>query len=643
MPQRVSSNGGGGRREAPGPFDGIWRLFRLILMRPSGLAWLMTLGVYAPLSLWVTHKFREKINEDAVFYIHRAYLLTHGYAWVSISAYWSPLLSWCIAPFFLLSHHGRLVIDPLHATHLVLALWGGLFVLAVDRLFRRLLNVPVRWRAAALLCVALLAIFIETRTITPDSLLGALLAFYFSIAAQPRFLGQRRGPFYAGLAGGLCYLCKAYGLPFILAHHTCNCLYRAWLVRRAAKSEGQTANPGFAIGGSAFRAWLFGLVGFAVLALPWITTLSIKYGRPVFSTNKAFNHLAVGPPEIIARTDFPDCPNIPKNPFLTANEIVDLQHWPDWSPFSSWRNFSWQIGVIYQHAWQACYDTWSFDNYGISLGALLFTLAVAVACLKMGRRSPLPFPAVELWIAGTGAIYLSGFMIVAYENRYVVPVMVPLAIALVLRLGWGARQYLWGGVGALASDIGDFAQPIPAARPSWLKHPDDVHHRAKACWVVELLIYASLVAFFMAMLNDAWPYLDDPGGFRAVYRQVAQRMLAAGLGHERFTSTETPRGACVAYYLNQKLIPFPWYVDLGELEKSLAERRVRTIIIWRYPVFPAASREMSAVRLVQAHRNHWERELRIRMRSVLIVEVYVWHRHLRHHPAHKKPTAARLG
>jgi hypothetical protein len=414
-------------------------------------------------------------------------------------------------------------------------------------------------------------------------------------------------------------------------------------VRRAAKSEGQTANPGFAIGGSAFRAWLFGLVGFAVLALPWITTLSIKYGRPVFSTNKAFNHLAVGPPEIIARTDFPDCPNIPKNPFLTANEIVDLQHWPDWSPFSSWRNFSWQIGVIYQHAWQACYDTWSFDNYGISLGALLFTLAVAVACLKMGRRSPLPFPAVELWIAGTGAIYLSGFMIVAYENRYVVPVMVPLAIALVLRLGWGARQYLWGGVGALASDIGDFAQPIPAARPSWLKHPDDVHHRAKACWVVELLIYASLVAFFMAMLNDAWPYLDDPGGFRAVYRQVAQRMLAAGLGHERFTSTETPRGACVAYYLNQKLIPFPWYVDLGELEKSLAERRVRTIIIWRYPVFPAASREMSAVRLVQAHRNHWERELRIRMRSVLIVEVYVWHRHLRHHPAHKKPTAARLG
>jgi len=627
-------------------FGGLLRFFRGILARPSGLGWLMMLGVYAPLSLWVTHTFREKINEDAVFYIHRAYLLTHGHAWDSVSAYWSPLISWCIAPFFLLRHHGHLLIEPVHATHLMLAAWGGLFVLAVDRLFRTLLNVPMRWRAAALLCVALLAIFIETRTITPDELLGTLLAFYFSFAAQPRFLTRRRTPLMAGLVGGLCYLCKAYGLPFILFHHTCNCAYRAWLARRAAKLEAGGGEAGggqarLAAGRLAVRAWLLGVAGFGILALPWITTISIKYGRPVFSTNKAFNHLAVGPPEVISKTDFPDCLNIPKDPFLTINEVVDLQHWPDWSPFASWRNFTWQIGVVFQHGVQALGDAWRFDNYGISLGALGLTIVAAGVSLRMGRRSPLPFPAVELWIAGTGAIYLSGFMIVAYENRYVVPVMIPLAIALVLRLWWRVAQYRRGAAGVLASDAGDFAQPAPAVPPPrWLSGPDDAQHRATAGRVVEALVYLSLTGFFWSMLADAWPYLDDPGGFRPIYRQVAQRMLDAGLGQGHFASTETPRGACVAYYLNQKLIPFPWYMDLGDIEKSLADRRVRTIIIWRYPYAPGISREMSALRLVRAHRNHWQRELRIRMRDALIVEVYVWQRHPRPHaPRHAQMIA----
>jgi hypothetical protein len=81
-------------------------------------------------------------------------------------------------------------------------------------------------------------------------------------------------------------------------------------------------------------------------------------------------------------------------------------------------------------------------------------------------------------------------------------------------------------------------------------------------------------------------------------------------------------------------------MDLGDIEKSLADRRVRTIIIWRYPYAPGISREMSALRLVRAHRNHWQRELRIRMRDALIVEVYVWQRHPRPHaPRHAQMIA----
>src|SRR3954471_11186652 len=59
---------------------------------------LLPLLVYVAIAAPMAVVNRERINPDAVAYIRRGIYLARGDFYHSVSGYWSPLISWCIAP-----------------------------------------------------------------------------------------------------------------------------------------------------------------------------------------------------------------------------------------------------------------------------------------------------------------------------------------------------------------------------------------------------------------------------------------------------------------------------------------------------------------------------------------------------------------
>src|SRR5204863_2907885 len=87
----------------------------------------------------------------------------------------------------------------------------------------------------------------------------------------------------AGLVGGLAYLAKSYALPFVVAHFTLVHAVR-WISSRSRGSRRMVA-----------ERFLAGMVAFLAVALPWITTISLKYGHLTASTAGSYSWNLIGP------------------------------------------------------------------------------------------------------------------------------------------------------------------------------------------------------------------------------------------------------------------------------------------------------------------------------------------------------------
>ena len=186
----------------------------------------------------------ERFNSDGVCYLHRAMLLAGGDVRDAISAYWSPGLILSTVPLL------KIGVDPLHAIHMTLLAWGAVYVLGAMLFFGQ-----SRWGVAASAIAALVAVRLSTPIVTPDVLLGAAMLFYLAVS-------QRRWWFAAGLIAGAGYLGKAYFLPFFLVQFPLTILWKR-------------------VG---WRPLGMGVLGFVIVAGPWIGVLSAREGRLTFST-----------------------------------------------------------------------------------------------------------------------------------------------------------------------------------------------------------------------------------------------------------------------------------------------------------------------------------------------------------------------
>ena len=245
---------------------------------------ILTLAVplitYVVLVAWQAYRMRDEMNPDAVSYIRNAQYLAEGRFADSVSGHWSPLISWCIAPFLYFG------VDGLYAARIVLAVWGGLFMVASYVFMRRFVRCAMWLQLVALALIAIAAVRAATYVITPDLLLFTVLSAYFAVVVSPRFLKRKRLQVLSGLLGGIAYLAKYYALPFFVVHFTFVVALHWWVGRRSTPLR------------TAALSWGRGLVIFLAVSAPWIGVLSSKYGKPTFSISGGMAHALVGPKDV---------------------------------------------------------------------------------------------------------------------------------------------------------------------------------------------------------------------------------------------------------------------------------------------------------------------------------------------------------
>ncbi len=502
--------------------------------------YVLPLLIYLAVGIPCAYSAIERLNSDGVCYLHRAVLLSHGDFANSVTGYWSPLIIWSTVPLL------KLGVDPLHAIRWTLFAWGAAYVLTSGLFLHAVLPKHALWRTLGGIAIALAAIRLTVPIITPDALLGATIMLYFAAASQKELTSRRA--LFAGLAGGLAYLAKAYALPFFAAHFLVSLIWRPNRVKTA----------------------LMGFAGFALLAAPWITILTIHYGKPTFSTATTRNRFMgdVAPPDVAAHP--PDVSRLPPGPFISNMEVSDADAWPSWSPLDSTSHLLYQVKVVVNHLGKLCADVWKMDFV-----ALIF---IAALLILWNWRSADFTPRVLLLAA---VIYGGGLMLVAYETRYVLPVLLPIGIVLCF-LCVERFAGRWQGVGVVIGCVFVIAGSIN-------------------CYLMLVYLPAQKIS----------------------YRELASEIEHSGLQGTFATNTwNRDKAACLAFFLNRKFMAMPYDTDVTVLQRKLDAAGISLLTNWYDPNYAndAAWPEPQMRALLQS--GAWEKAKTIHLDSKRRLDVY---------------------
>ncbi|WP_420453616.1 hypothetical protein [Ilumatobacter sp.] len=206
------------------------------------------------------------LNPDAASYLAIARHWSDGEWSAAVNGYWSPLLSFVLAPV-------AAVGGPLVAgARALMVLTAGASVVALLHLLR---TVGVRHPIATAVALGSVpfVMFAALDNITPDLGMAALL-----LAFTAGILDPRAHPVVTGVLGGAAFLAKAYALPFVLAF-TFTMAAASWVATLRAGGDGRRVLARFATIGSVIAA----------IALAWSIAVSVDAGRPTFSTASEYS------------------------------------------------------------------------------------------------------------------------------------------------------------------------------------------------------------------------------------------------------------------------------------------------------------------------------------------------------------------
>src|SRR5437660_4120929 len=349
---------------------------RIVPDRHSATPLILILAGYAVATVWTLPLTRWQLNPDGVSYILAARRVLSGDFLGAASAHWSPLFSWMLVPLLAAG------IEPLLACKVLMDTIGAATIVAVWLLapfFTRRASVRIVITAA----FAPIVLAWASSLVTPDLLLVCILLFYFLAVFKSEDDARARTTIAAGLLGGLAYLAKAYALPFFVAHFTLVHVVR-W---RSGRSR-----------------FLTGMAAFLAVALPWIATISLKYGHPTASSAGSYSWHVVGP---LVRGSHP----VYSYGLMPPPDARALSVWDDPSAlrFPPWPVKAQSLIYLGQHV------------IGNAVGILrivkswsVFALALLlVAFARAGRRS------VVSSTLASGALFAGGFLPLLVEERYI--------------------------------------------------------------------------------------------------------------------------------------------------------------------------------------------------------------------------------
>ena len=360
------------------------------------------------LSLALLPFFRYHLNPDGIAYLRIARYYAEGNLRAAVNGCWSPLLCWMLAPLI------RAGLQEMIAFRLLNILLAASLLYQVGGLVRRYCaDLPAVYRFSMLVSCALELLILHFNTITPDLLTLVLLLWLLELDLSGRLY---RSAWLCGLAGGLLYLSKAYCFYFFLAFLIWK---TALMFYTRRKQKGQLL-------GLAKTALLF-----LLMAGLWSAAMHWKYQQWMLSS---------AGPYIISILD---AQGVIRHPF-ESEHILRALPYPE--AYFSWEDMPW----IYSHSGPhpVYHKDWMVYLKLIYLNAkklgymtvgkypflLLFILPVGMFLVTDRARRALFFNWPPLGsMAGFVALYISGYLLLSVEPRYVWILLI-LSTLLVFRL-----------------------------------------------------------------------------------------------------------------------------------------------------------------------------------------------------------------
>ena len=490
---------------------------------------IVALAAYAAFEIPAAVGNANRINPDAVSYLRNALYWTQGRLLDALSGYWSPMLSWCVAPALVLKA------DPLHAAYVVLGLWGALLVAASWAMLGRWSDVPPWLQVIALVLVAE-SVVTWSATAFPDVILAACLMAYAAAALSPRLFETRRVPVVAGALAGLAYLGKAYGFPFFLVHWPATVALLAW--RRGIPRPRALATA------------VAGALAFGAFALPWAAALSLKFKTPTYGLSGGINHAIVGPDDFKRDALWEAVPGR-----VTVWEIPETRPYRAWSMFDDRASFEHQVTYSWRTLKEIRGTLQRFDALGIGLVLVLLGPFVALAL-----KRPPDETERAAWAAMTVVLYAAPFALVYFTYRYTAPWLKPLTILFALVTTWRIAERL--------------AKPLAAA--------------LLALVLLSFLAHVNVPFTPYTVEEPGGTSFDNVTVDSSAHREAATRLRAAGIGGP-IASTGYWAGMYLGYFLDVPFLGTPAGASPKACEEELAARGVQTFVMdrtWRFaPAF----------------------------------------------------------
>lgn len=231
----------------------------------------------------LAYLFRFNLNNiDGVSYMSIAKQYAHGFLWDAINPYWSPMVSWLMAPLIALGY------SALSSFMIVNAMSAAIGV-AVGTWFAWTRTNRNFFSALFFLVISLVFYAGSSFILTPDSLVATwVILFYVALC---RLDDQLEGgtassqQIYVsgailGAVGAGGYLIKLFTVPLFIV------TILIWLVVRLWKHKPRQL-------WSSARSTILALVATAavaaLLSAPWAVALSVKYNGPTLGTSFSFN------------------------------------------------------------------------------------------------------------------------------------------------------------------------------------------------------------------------------------------------------------------------------------------------------------------------------------------------------------------
>lgn len=303
-----------------------------------------SVAMQAILLLVVAQNSLHAANPDAMSYLRVAQHYYAGNFNLAVNGYWGPLFSWLCIPFLTFSG------NPILPGRIVMAISAIIFFLGS---LSTLMAAKLKWMPT-LFSATLLLLFTVNWSVTiisPDLLMGGFLLAGIGGTLSASAATARNYLLLSGLAYGLSYLTKSIALPESLGS-----IFGLTLIKLLAGTIDRA---------TAKRIVGWTCSGFVLLALPWIITLSLHYGKPTFSTSGPIAHALVGPnvkDHPYTYTHFPPA----EGRLFSWEEPSTDPGYQYWSPFTSRETFVYQLNLIH-------------DNIKIALGTLAKFIAFSLS------------------------------------------------------------------------------------------------------------------------------------------------------------------------------------------------------------------------------------------------------------------------